>query len=83
MINGLFSRLTGSVNVSDDGQVIRIVGVAGQLISEDIKRLLKTSVVGANMFSHVTNHKVEFPTFFALEMDYLLRTMIESKDAKK
>lgn len=82
MMQGLFSRLTGSVNVSDDGKVIRIAGVAGQLISEDIRRLLKTSVVGANMFSHVTNYSVEFPTFFALEMDYLLRTMIESKETK-
>lgn len=83
MIKDMFNRLTGQVSVSHDANgTVRISGVAGQLIAEDIRRYLKTNVVSQNMFTSVTNNSVSFPSFFALEMEYLLRTMIAGKDQK-
>lgn len=78
LFSGAMNRLLGTVTVSHENNIVTISGAPGTIIVDDIQRTLKTSVVG-NMFTSVTRNSISFPEFFALEMEYVLRKIQESK----
>lgn len=78
VFSGALNRLLGNVVVSHDNNIVTISGAPGTIIVDDIQRTLRTSVVG-NMFTNVSRNSISFPEFFALEMEYILRKIQESK----
>ena len=79
MIGDVFNRIMGNVNVDQTHKRIIISGAPGRTITRDLDTLMKTSVISKYMFTAVTNNRLEIPLFFAMELDYLLRAMIEAK----
>ena len=78
LFTGAYNRLMGNVTVSHANNIVTISGAPGTIIVDDIQRTLKTSVV-SNMFTSIGRNQLSFPEFFALEMEYILRRMQESK----
>lgn len=79
MLNKAFNRLTGFADVEQRGKVIIISGVSASTLSRDMKYIWNTSKIASSMFIKATWSEIRIPTFFALEFQYILRKMVESR----
>lgn len=74
----IFKKALGIVTVEEKNSRIIVEGVPGYFIEKDIANAWKTSKLGNNMFIKVTRSSFIIPSFFALDLRYMLESMIEN-----
>lgn len=79
MLNKAFNRITGFADVEQKNDVIIISGVSASTLARDMKYIWSTSKIAGAMFIKVTWSEIRIPTFFALEFQYILRKLVESR----
>lgn len=73
MVSFLFQR---NVRVIEEGRTIEITGVPAYLIDRDIAKVWGTRKLQMHMFMALTRNKIVIPSFFALDLIYILEQMI-------
>lgn len=79
MLSKAFNRLTGFADVEQRGKVIIISGVSASTLSRDMKYIWNTSKIAGSMFIKATWSEIRIPSFFALEFQYILRKLVNSR----
>lgn len=74
-----FSRLLGIISVRENDTHIIISGIPGLRFTKDVYNAWKTSKVSNNLFSSVSRSVVKFPKFYAIEVLYILETLMQSR----
>lgn len=77
----MFNKLKGMlglITVTDDGTNITIQGYNGRFFEKDLKRMYGTTKVAKYMFTEMTQRRVVLPSFFALELEFILKSMVEN-----
>lgn len=69
-------RLFGAIKVVESNGVITCEGLPADEITENLKQIMLSSVVTKYMLINLTRSGFSFPSFFAIEMDYLLRELV-------
>lgn len=72
-------RLIGNITVNVKNGVIHVEGIPGDVISKDIKRIWATNRLNQYLFNHIDESSFSFYEFFALEVIYILDTVIDNK----
>lgn len=72
---GFFSDLLGLVTVTEEKNSIRLGGFRADQLVESIDSQWGTTRVSNSLFTRKTRSYVEFPTFFAYDVLYMLKTM--------
>lgn len=72
-------RLIGLIKVTETGDQIRISGLPGTVVSNDIMSMWGSSKIAANMFSHMDGSTVSFNRFFAPDVIYAFQKIIAEK----
>lgn len=75
MFKQLVSRLTGLITVKEENGLITITGSRLNWIEGDIIAHYNTSRIYKNIVNIQTNNKITFYSFFALDMEYILRDL--------
>lgn len=75
-------KLIGSINVEEEGNLVRIEGLPTYQYINDIERIWRTSKIGLNMFTKVTSSYVTFNKFFVPEVLYTLESILEESKAR-
>lgn len=70
-------KMIGSINVTEEGNFIRIEGLPTYQYMNDLARIWRTSKIGLNMFSKVTSSYVVFHKFFLPEVIYTLQSALD------
>ncbi len=78
MINDL-RRIGGYISVIENGNSIVISGAPAYLIDLDIKNHWNTRKIQIHMFKQMSRSKIVIDTFFALEFEYMIRTIVENQ----
>lgn len=74
-----FRRLIGSVSVKESNGVITISGLPADTLNRDIAKQWSTSRITNNMLISFSRSQIRLHSFFALDFEYMLRTMIANK----
>lgn len=72
-------RLGGYVSVIENGNSIVISGAPAYLIDLDIKNHWNTRKIQIHMFKQMSRSKIVIDTFFVLEFEYMIRTIVENQ----
>lgn len=72
-------RLGGYVSVIENGSSIVISGTPAYLIDLDIKNHWNTRKIQIHMFKQMSRSKIVIDTFFALEFEYMIRTIVDNQ----
>lgn len=75
----LFKRMAGIVYVEQKGDLIEIGGMAVKNLTRDIKSTWGTSKIHQHMFVDFGRRSLSFPLFFALEVHYMLQTLLKNR----
>ncbi len=78
MLNDL-RRIGGYISVIENGNSIVISGAPAYLIDLDIKNHWNTRKIQIHMFKQMSRSKIVIDTFFALEFEYMIRTIVENQ----
>lgn len=70
-------RLIGMITVTERGQNIEVTGISTDWFVRDITHIWETSVVGKYMFTSIGRNRFTLPSFFALELHYIISKMID------
>ena len=70
-------RILGAIEVKEINSQITISGIPADVMTNDIARIWKTTRINANMFTRATRDSLSFPSFFAVDVLYMLEHMIE------
>lgn len=81
MFGGALNRLIGSVDVTEAGNAITILGMPGEGFGKQVTQEWGTSKVLTNMFNQVTPYKLSFNKFFAIDVLYMLEELAQKKTA--
>lgn len=76
-MSAVIRRVVGVSDVKEIGNEIIISGASAQALSRDIKNLWTTSKIANNMFTKVTWSQITIPKFFAIELYYILKKLLE------
>ena len=79
MIGEVFSRPIGQITVKEENGSITVTGSGLNRIESDINKLYNTSRVYKNVVNLQTNSKITFYSFFALDIEYILRELSQLK----
>ncbi len=71
--------ITGLVSVHEKQGVIYVTGVPAYVISKAIYRLWTTRKINAYMFYRMGKYAFSFPSFFGVEVLYMLRSLMEEE----
>lgn len=74
-----FKKMLGIVHVQQKGDTIQIGGMATQTLYRDIETTWGTSKINKFMFTNFGTRFIEFDLFFALEVHYMLQTLLKNK----
>lgn len=66
------------ITVTEEKGHIRIAGISSRLFAADVKKLWLTDRIVGNMFTKISSKELVFPSFFAVEVRYMLQQMIDS-----
>ena len=69
-------RLFGAIKVTESNGVITCEGLPADEITENLKQIMLSNVVTKYILINLTRSGFSFPSFFAIEMDYLLRELV-------
>lgn len=72
----VFKRALGVVSVEEKNGMITVEGVSSRFIEEDLRKVWKTSRLGNYLFSSKGSYGFVIPSFFALELRYMLEHML-------
>jgi len=78
-VGHLFKNLLGIVYCEQKGDSIRLGGLAVESLARDIKSTWSTSKINDNMFTDLGRRSIEFPLFYALEVHYMLRSLLKNR----
>lgn len=70
-------KALGFINVEEKNDLITITGFNAPLVSRDINKVWKTSKVAGYIFKDITSSKIVFHSFFAIEVEYILRQIYD------
>lgn len=73
----IVNRVMGISDVKEVGNDIVISGASANALSRDIKNLWNTSKITNNMFTKVTWSQITIPRFFAIELRFILKKLLE------
>jgi SNF2 family DNA or RNA helicase len=76
---GSIRRLIGAVDVIEREDTIEVIGVPADVMARDITKIWETSRINVNMFVKLTKNSFSFPKFFAIDVLYMLNTMIQHR----
>ena len=77
-------RTLGLISVTQDQKgIIHVNGCPANFLRDDILKRWKTSRLVNYMFTSVTKHSFSFPAFFAVEIDYILRTLLDAEQTTR
>ena len=68
------------ITPKDSHPVIRISGINTFLLEKDLRKIFSTSKVYSSMFDRIDKYALEFPSFFALEVERIMQRIIGSPD---
>lgn len=71
-------RALGAIQVRENRGVITVSGVPADVISRDIEKIWATSRVNKWMFNRLGRSEFSFFSFFAIEVAFILRNLIEN-----
>lgn len=77
--HSIFKRVFGIIDVVEDDKNISITGVKTQALSRELMKEWSTSRIESQMFLKFSSSRIVFPKFFALEMVYIIQTLINKK----
>lgn len=80
MFDGL-RRAIGMISVKEERGVIHVSGVPADVISRDISKIWNTSRVNMYMFDHMGRSGFSFKSFFAVEVHFILKQILEHPKA--
>lgn len=72
----------GLMTVEQTTSRIIIRGIDGHLVVKKIADWWQTSRIGPNIFTKVTGKELQFPLFFAVDVYYLFKCLVEQKEVK-
>lgn len=78
----LLKRAFNIIDVQQRDHTVRIQSVLSSQLAADIRRIWGTSRIVSNMFTDLGKKHVEFKTFFALELEYMLRKIAEDRRSR-
>lgn len=72
----VFKRTFGIITVEEkDGRII-VEGVPGHFMEKDLQQVWRTSKIGAHMFTSIDRSSFVIPSFFALDLRYILEHLL-------
>lgn len=74
-------RALGAISVRENRGVITVSGVPADVIARDIEKIWATSRVNKWMFNRLGKSEFSFFSFFAIEVAFILRTLVENPKA--
>ncbi len=77
----MFNRLRSKfslVRIREDNSSLEVEGIDTGALFKDIDRLWETSVVSKYMFKRATRHSFKIGKFFALDLLYVLQTLLKT-----
>lgn len=72
-------KTLGVITVIEKDNNIYVEGVPGYFIEKDISTIWKTSKITANMFNKITRNTFSIPSFFALDLVYILEAITKHR----
>lgn len=75
---GVLNRMFGVSDVQEKNGKIIISGVSAQKLSSDIKKIWNTTKIANNLFTKVSWGQIEIPSFYAIELKFILEKMLET-----
>ena len=75
---GYIKRKFGVVTAEEKNGWVYVEGVNASFMDKDFQRMWKTSKIGMHMFSKVTRNGFVLPSFFALELRYMLEKLLST-----
>lgn len=80
---GTLNRLNPfALDVEEENGFITIFGLRVDALTSDIKRIWGTSKVGRYLFVEAGRSTVKFCSFYALDFEYIIRKLMESKGVR-
>lgn len=61
---------------------IHITGIPAGVISQDIHRMWDTSRINKFMFTKIGTRELKFPSFFAIEVRFMLQTLLDERKVR-
>lgn len=78
---GGFKRVLGVISVVEDEDTIKVEGIPADTMERDINKIWKTSKITSNLFIKLTSNSFVFHKFFAIEILYIIDSLITNKRA--
>lgn len=79
----ILRRALGLISVTQDAKgIIHVNGCPANLLQNDILKHWKTGRIATYMFTSIHTHSFSFPAFFAIEVDYILKTLLEKSNRR-
>lgn len=78
MAFGNFKLALGIITAREEKGHITIDGIPNRVLQNDIQKLWRTSRVGKHMFTRNTRASITFPSFFALEVKFMLASILKA-----
>lgn len=75
---GYIKRTFGMVTATEKNDKIIVEGVNAKFMNDDFTKLWKTSKIGLHMFEKITKSSFEIPSFYALDLRYMLEKLLET-----
>ena len=75
-------RAIGMITVKELNGKISVSGVPADVISRDISKIWNTSRVNSNLFNTLGRNGFSFNSFFAVEIHFILTTLLEHPQAR-
>lgn len=69
-------KIVGRVSVEEANGHIEVSGVSGLFMEQDLSKIWKTSRIGKFMFTSTDRYGFTLPSFFALDLRYILEHML-------
>lgn len=76
-----FRRLIGAIKVIEKGDQIEISGIPADTMSRDIAKIWNTSKINLHLFTKIGRSSFSFNRFFAVDVLYMLETLMNDKKA--
>lgn len=73
---GYIKKKFGIVSVEEKNGQIYVEGVNANFMDKDFQKMWKTSKIGIHMFTKITRNGFHLPSFFALELRYMLEKLL-------
>jgi hypothetical protein len=78
MFSGL-KRLIGKIDVTQDQKLIHVEGLPADVVAKDIAKIWATSKITNFMFSQMGRSSIAFNPFFAPDVAYTLKTVLQQR----